>query len=57
MSTSGEEMAGRKICDKSDLECLAQPEDTAKYLYNLDPNGPYYDPKSRSMRENPFAVS
>ncbi|EJW74514.1 hypothetical protein WUBG_14574 [Wuchereria bancrofti] len=19
-------------------------EDTAKYLYNLDPNGPYYDP-------------
>ncbi|MFH4983453.1 hypothetical protein AB6A40_010162 [Gnathostoma spinigerum] len=30
-------------------------EDTAKYLYNLDPNGPYYDPKSRSMRENPFA--
>ncbi|VDK38288.1 unnamed protein product [Anisakis simplex] len=30
-------------------------EDTAKYLYNLDPNGPYYDPKSRSMRQNPFA--
>uniref|UniRef100_A0A8R1TQY7 Pre-mRNA-splicing factor SLU7 n=1 Tax=Onchocerca volvulus TaxID=6282 RepID=A0A8R1TQY7_ONCVO len=30
-------------------------EDTAKYLYNLDPSGPYYDPKSRSMRENPFA--
>ncbi|KAK0407385.1 hypothetical protein QR680_019169 [Steinernema hermaphroditum] len=30
-------------------------EDTAKYLYNLDPNGPHYDPKSRSMRENPFA--
>ncbi|TKR81552.1 hypothetical protein L596_015405 [Steinernema carpocapsae] len=29
-------------------------EDTAKYLYNLDPNGPHYDPKSRSMRENPF---
>jgi pre-mRNA-processing factor SLU7 len=31
-------------------------EDTAKYLYSLDPNGPYYDPKSRSMRENPFKV-
>jgi len=30
-------------------------EDTAKYLYNLDESGPYYDPKSRSMRENPFA--
>lgn len=30
-------------------------EDTAKYLYNLNENAPYYDPKSRSMRENPFA--
>jgi pre-mRNA-processing factor SLU7 len=30
-------------------------EDTAKYLYNLDPNSAHYDPKSRSMRENPFA--
>ncbi|XP_022080625.1 pre-mRNA-splicing factor SLU7-like [Acanthaster planci] len=29
-------------------------EDTAKYLYNLDPNSAYYDPKTRSMRENPF---
>ncbi|KAL3103348.1 hypothetical protein niasHS_002534 [Heterodera schachtii] len=29
-------------------------EDTAKYLYSLDPNGAYYDPKSRSMRENPY---
>uniref|UniRef100_A0A0K0FFC6 Pre-mRNA-splicing factor SLU7 n=1 Tax=Strongyloides venezuelensis TaxID=75913 RepID=A0A0K0FFC6_STRVS len=28
-------------------------EDTAKYLYNLSENAPYYDPKSRSMRENP----
>lgn len=31
-------------------------EDTAKYLYNLNESGPYYDPKSRSMRENPFLV-
>jgi pre-mRNA-processing factor SLU7 len=30
-------------------------EDTAKYLLNLDPNSAYYDPKSRSMRDNPFA--
>lgn len=30
-------------------------EDKAKYLLNLDPNSAYYDPKSRSMRENPFA--
>ncbi|GMT34778.1 hypothetical protein PFISCL1PPCAC_26075, partial [Pristionchus fissidentatus] len=29
-------------------------EDTAKYLYNLNENAPYYDPKSRSMRENPL---
>ena len=28
-------------------------EDTAKYLYNLDPTSAYYDPKSRSMREDP----
>jgi len=28
-------------------------EDTAKYLRNLDPDSAFYDPKSRSMRENP----
>ncbi|PRW33892.1 Pre-mRNA-splicing factor SLU7 [Chlorella sorokiniana] len=28
-------------------------EDTAKYLLNLDVNSAYYDPKSRSMREDP----
>ncbi|CAM9099279.1 unnamed protein product [Chrysoparadoxa australica] len=28
-------------------------EDRAKYLYNLDPNSAYYDPKTRSMRDNP----
>lgn len=28
-------------------------EDTAKYLRNLDVDSAYYDPKSRSMRENP----
>ncbi|KAJ1951385.1 mRNA splicing protein [Linderina macrospora] len=30
-------------------------EDTAKYLRNLDPDSAYYDPKTRSMRENPHA--
>ncbi|CAK9293260.1 unnamed protein product [Gordionus sp. m RMFG-2023] len=30
-------------------------EDTAKYLYNLDLNSAFYDPKTRSMRANPFA--
>lgn len=29
-------------------------EDTAKYLRNLDPDSAYYDPKTRSMRENPL---
>ncbi|KDN45168.1 hypothetical protein RSAG8_05083, partial [Rhizoctonia solani AG-8 WAC10335] len=28
-------------------------EDTAKYLINLDPDSAYYDPKTRSMRDNP----
>jgi hypothetical protein len=30
-------------------------EDTAKYLLNLDVKSAYYDPKTRSMRENPLA--
>lgn len=29
-------------------------EDTAKYLLNLDVNSAFYDPKSRSMRQNPL---
>ncbi|KAM9958233.1 hypothetical protein ACTFIW_001094 [Dictyostelium discoideum] len=29
-------------------------EDTAKYLYNLDVNSAFYEPKSRSMRDNPL---
>lgn len=29
-------------------------EDTAKYLRNLDPKSAYYDPKTRSMREDPY---
>ncbi|MES1920220.1 mRNA splicing protein [Bonamia ostreae] len=34
---------------------LRTREDTAKYLLNLDPNSAFYDPKTRSMRSNPFA--
>lgn len=30
-------------------------EDTAKYLLNLDVDSAFYDPKTRSMRENPYA--
>lgn len=29
-------------------------EDTAKYLFNLDVNSAFYDPKTRSMRDNPM---
>eukprot|EP00922_Rhytidocystis_sp_ex-Travisia-forbesii_P019892 GHVS01029366.1.p1 GENE.GHVS01029366.1~~GHVS01029366.1.p1 ORF type:complete len:473 (+),score=119.52 GHVS01029366.1:151-1419(+) len=29
-------------------------EDTAKYLFNLDVNSAHYDPKTRSMRDNPM---
>ncbi|KAM3355954.1 hypothetical protein P3S68_022668 [Capsicum galapagoense] len=29
-------------------------EDTAKYLLNLDVNSAHYDPKTRSMHEDPF---
>lgn len=29
-------------------------EDTAKYLLNLDPSSAHYDPKTRSMRGNPY---
>lgn len=25
-----------------------------QYLFNLDVNSAYYDPKTRSMRQNPF---
>jgi pre-mRNA-processing factor SLU7 len=32
-------------------------EDTAKYLLNLDTNSAYYDPKTRSMREDPLPDS
>ncbi|KAA3480794.1 pre-mRNA-splicing factor SLU7 [Gossypium australe] len=32
-------------------------EDTAKYLLNLDVNSAYYDPKTRSMREDPLPVA
>jgi len=33
---------------------LRTREDTAKYLRNLDLNSAFYDPKTRSMRSNPY---
>lgn len=49
-------MAGQKFDPKTrtTVRNLRIREDTAKYLYNLDPNSAFYDPKTRSMRENPF---
>lgn len=32
---------------------LRQREDVAKYLRNLDPNSARYDPKSRTLKDNP----
>lgn len=33
------------------IYCVSFPQ----YLRNLDPNSAYYDPKTRAMRENPYA--
>ncbi|KAI0567187.1 hypothetical protein FGB62_4g246 [Gracilaria domingensis] len=39
---------------KTSVRNLRIREDTAKYLYNLDLNSAFYDPKSRSMRADPL---
>ena len=39
---------------KTTVRNLRIREDTAKYLLNLDVNSAFYDPKTRSMRENPL---
>lgn len=51
------DMPGQKFETKQRITVrnLRIREDTAKYLFNLDPNSAYYDPKTRSMRENPLA--
>ncbi|CAH0391152.1 unnamed protein product [Bemisia tabaci] len=50
------DMPGTKVDSKQRITVrnLRIREDTAKYLRNLDPNSAYYDPKTRSMRENPL---
>lgn len=50
------DMPGTKVDSKQRITVrnLRIREDTAKYLRNLDPNSAYYDPKTRSMRENPY---
>ncbi|KAJ8915828.1 hypothetical protein NQ315_004641 [Exocentrus adspersus] len=49
------DMPGTKVDSKQRITVrnLRIREDTAKYLRNLDPSSAYYDPKTRSMRENP----
>ncbi|KAI9350525.1 Pre-mRNA splicing Prp18-interacting factor-domain-containing protein [Zopfochytrium polystomum] len=49
------EAVGQKLDTKSrtTVRNLRIREDTAKYLLNLDVNSAYYDPKTRSMRDNP----
>lgn len=50
------DMPGTKVDSKQRITVrnLRIREDTAKYLRNLDPNSAYYDPKTRSMRDNPL---
>ncbi|XP_039314133.1 pre-mRNA-splicing factor Slu7 [Solenopsis invicta] len=52
-------MPGTKIDSKQRITVrnLRIREDTAKYLRNLDPKSAYYDPKTRSMRDNPYACT
>jgi pre-mRNA-processing factor SLU7 len=49
------DMPGQKVNTKTRMTVrnLRIREDTAKYLRNLDPESAFYDPKTRSMRENP----
>ena len=49
-------MPGTKVdaAERYTVRNLRIREDTAKYLRNLDPNSAYYDPKTRSMRKNPY---
>ncbi|KAF4518255.1 hypothetical protein B566_EDAN010401 [Ephemera danica] len=52
------DMPGTKVDSKQRITVrnLRIREDTAKYLRNLDPNSAYYDPKTRSMRDNPNSI-
>ncbi|KAJ2601622.1 mRNA splicing protein [Coemansia sp. RSA 1722] len=58
-SDSGQEESDEEnvvgVKSRSTVRNLRLREDTAKYLRNLDPESAYYDPKTRSMRENPYA--
>lgn len=53
------DMPGTKVDSKQRITVrnLRIREDTAKYLRNLDPESAYYDPKTRSMRDNPYKTT
>lgn len=53
------DMPGTKVDSKQRITVrnLRIREDTAKYLRNLDLDSAHYDPKTRAMRENPYAKS
>ncbi|KAI7857162.1 Pre-mRNA splicing Prp18-interacting factor-domain-containing protein [Circinella umbellata] len=50
------DMPGQHVNTKTrtTIRNLRIREDTAKYLMNLDTESAYYDPKTRSMRDNPL---
>lgn len=54
--TEGANMPGTKFDNKKrqTVRNLRIREDTAKYLLNLNEHSAHYDPKSRSMRDNPL---
>lgn len=53
------DMPGTKVdaAERYTVRNLRIREDTAKYLRNLDPNSAHYDPKTRSMRKNPYETT
>lgn len=53
------DMPGTKVdaAERYTVRNLRIREDTAKYLRNLDISSAYYDPKTRSMRKNPYEAT
>lgn len=53
------DMPGTKVDSKQRITVrnLRIREDVAKYLRNLDIDSAYYDPKTRSMRDNPYKTT
>merc|ERR1712165_107536 len=53
------DMPGTKVdaAERYTVRNLRIREDTAKYLRNLDLSSAHYDPKTRSMRKNPYEAT